>query len=59
MLSALGCPKEIAEAIVGHMPEKIEGVYNAYSYDTERVHWLGRIDQRMEELAALALPARP
>lgn len=59
MLSALGCPKEVAEAIVGHMPEKIEGVYNAYSYDAERVHWLGRIDQRMEELAALALPARP
>lgn len=59
MLSALGCPKEIAEAIVGHMPETIEGVYNAYSYDAERVHWLGRIDQRMEELATLALPAWP
>lgn len=59
MLSALGCPKEIAEAIVGHMPEKIEGTYNAYSYDAERIYWLGKVDQRLEELASLALPARP
>lgn len=59
MLSALGCPKEVAEAIVGHMPEKIEGTYNAYSYDAERVQWLSRVDQRLEELASLALPARP
>lgn len=59
MLSALGCPKEVAEAIVGHMPEKIEGTYNAYSYDAERVQWLSRVDQRLEELASLALQARP
>ena len=41
------------------MPEKIEGTYNAYSYDAERIYWLGKVDQRLEELASLALPARP
>lgn len=41
-LAALGCPKEVAEAILGHMPTTIEATYNLHSYDAERREWLGR-----------------
>lgn len=44
LLAGLGCPREIGEAILGHMPPVIEATYNAYSYDAERVLWLGRLD---------------
>ncbi len=44
LLAALGCPNEIGEAVLGHVPAGIVGVYNAYSYDAERVLWLGRLD---------------
>ncbi|VTU31764.1 Site-specific recombinase XerD [Variovorax sp. PBS-H4] len=60
MLAALGCPEEIAEAILGHMPEGIVGTYNAYSYDKERREWLGKLSKHLEALVAQAgLPARP
>ena len=54
LLSALGCPQEVAEAIVGHMPAQIVGVYNAYSYDAERRLWLSRLDKHLEALAQSA-----
>lgn len=57
-LASLGCPKEIAEAIVGHMPEQIEGTYNAYSYDKERLQWLQALGDYIDQLEA-GLPARP
>jgi integrase len=41
-LAALGCPREVGEAILGHMPEVIEATYNLHSYDAERREWLGR-----------------
>ena len=61
LLSALGCPEEIAEAIIGHMPKEIVGTYNAYTYDKERRLWLGKLARRLDELApqASGLPARP
>jgi len=55
-LAALGCPKEIAEAILGHLPEVIEGTYNAYRYDAERRLWIGKL---AESLAALLRPQGP
>lgn len=39
-LAAIGCPKEVAEAILGHMPETIEATYNLHTYDAERLVWL-------------------
>lgn len=51
-LSALGCPREVAEAIIGHMPPEIEATYNAYSYDAERVRWLGVLAAEWERLAS-------
>lgn len=41
-LAALGCPREIAEAILGHMPATIEATYNLHTYDAERREWLDR-----------------
>lgn len=53
MLAALGCLDEVAEAIIGHLPTDIVGVYNAHSYDDERRLWLGNLAMRLEELAGL------
>ncbi|CAN7336163.1 tyrosine-type recombinase/integrase [Variovorax paradoxus] len=51
MLAKLGCPKEIGEAVLGHLPPAIEGTYNAHTYDAERRRWLGRLSRRLEALA--------
>jgi len=51
-LAALGCPDEVAEAVIGHKQEGIKGVYNLHQYDRERRHWLGLVDQHWETLAA-------
>lgn len=50
LLASLGCPNEVGEAILGHMPTEIIGTYNAYSYDAERRVWLTRLAQRLESL---------
>ncbi|KQR55659.1 integrase family protein [Acidovorax sp. Leaf160] len=63
LLASLGCPNEIGEAIVGHMPAEIIDTYNAYSYDAERVQWLQRLSDHLETQATAAAddgaPARP
>lgn len=52
MLAAMGCPGEVAEAILGHVPPGIVGVYNQHRYDAERVEWMRRLSERLEGLAA-------
>lgn len=52
MLPSLGCPEDVAEAILGHVQQGIKGVYNLYTYDAERRRWLTRVSDRLEELAA-------
>lgn len=61
VLASLGCPNEIGEAILGHLPSNIVGIYNAHTYDAERRHWLGRLSDCLEGLdkAHDGLPARP
>lgn len=49
-LASLGCPDEIGEAIIGHLPKDIVGTYNRHSYDVERRHWLGRLSTHLEDL---------
>jgi integrase len=51
LLSSLGCSDEVAEAIIGHMPSEIVGIYNAYSYDAERKLWLGKLSAYLDLLA--------
>lgn len=45
LLAGLGCPNEVGEAIVGHMPGAMVATYNCWTYDSERVLWLSRLDQ--------------
>lgn len=52
-LSSLGCNADVAEAVIGHMPKGIEGVYNLHRYDHERREWLTKLSNHYEKLAAL------
>jgi len=52
MLAAMGCPAEVAEAILGHMLPGVRGVYDRHTYDAERRLWLSRLAARLEVLAA-------
>jgi len=54
LLAGLGCPREVAEAILGHLPGVVEATYNRYTYDAERVAWLGKLAALLDDL-----PARP
>ena len=51
LLASMGCLQDIAEAVLGHMPQGIVGVYNLYTYDKERVQWLGKLNQKLEAIA--------
>jgi len=51
-LAALGCPKEVGEAVLGHILPGVEGVYNRHTYDRERRDWLSKLDAHWESAAA-------
>ncbi len=51
LLAALGCPAEVAEAILGHMLPGVQGTYNRHTWDAERRVWLSRLSDRLEALA--------
>lgn len=52
MLATLGCPNEIAEAVLGHVQPGIVGIYNRHTYDRERRDWLTHLSRRLEEVAS-------
>lgn len=49
-LAMLGCPDGVAEAVLGHLPSGIVGVYNRHSYDKERREWLTKLSAHWEHL---------
>ena len=49
-LSRLGCPCEIAEAVLGHLPKGIEETYNLHSYENECKLWLQKWVDHMDTL---------
>ncbi|MDN7537007.1 tyrosine-type recombinase/integrase [Burkholderia cenocepacia] len=49
-LASLGCPREVGEAIVGHVVKGVEGVYNLYTYDAEKRVWLTQLSELLESL---------
>lgn len=51
MLAALGCPMEVAEAILGHLMPGILGTYNLHTYDAERRAWLSKLAAHYEACA--------
>lgn len=55
LLGALGCPVEVAEAILGHVLPGVLGTYNRHGYDRERREWLKRLADRLEQLAGQGL----
>ncbi|WP_322041582.1 tyrosine-type recombinase/integrase [Burkholderia diffusa] len=52
LLAMLGCPNDIAEAVLGHVQPGIIGVYNRHTYDRERREWLAQLSHRLELIAA-------
>lgn len=53
LLASLGCPAEIAEAILGHLLPGVQATYNRHNYDTDRRLWLTRLSGHLEQLAGL------
>ena len=51
LLAAMGCPGDVAESVLGHMIPGVTGAYNRHQYDAERVEWLRRLSERLEDLA--------
>ena len=51
LLASLGCPSEVGEAILGHLPPGVQKVYNRHHYDAERRHWLSQLGDALERLA--------
>lgn len=51
LLASMGCPRDVGECVLGHVLPGVEGVYNRHAYDAERVEWLRRLSDRLEELA--------
>ncbi len=50
-LASIGCPEEVSEAVLGHMPPGIVGVYQRHTYDKERRLWLTMLAEHWERLA--------
>jgi integrase len=51
-LAAIGCPHEVAEALLGHVLPGVAGIYNRHNYDKERRLWLTRLAENLESLLA-------
>jgi integrase len=50
-LASLGCPHDVAEALLGHVQEGVAGVYNRHHYDKERRQWLTKLAAHWERQA--------
>jgi integrase len=49
-LSRLGCPSEVAEAILGHSRKGIEGTYDLHKYEQECGVWLQKWADYLDDL---------
>jgi integrase len=49
-LSRLGCPNEVAEAIIGHARSGIEGTYDLHNYESECAVWLQKWADHLDGL---------
>lgn len=52
LLSDLGCPYEIGEAILAHRLPGVAGDYNKAAHMQARIEWLGRLGDYLDELTA-------
>ena len=51
-LAAMGCPQDIAEAVLGHIRPGVVGVYDRHAYDAERREWITLLAAAWEAAAA-------
>ena len=49
-LSRMGCPSEVAEAILGHSRSGIEGTYDLHKYEKEAGVWLQKWADYLDEM---------
>ena len=49
-LAALGCPFEVAEAILHHKLPGVGGLYNRHSYENEKREWLAKLGELLDGL---------
>ena len=49
-LSRLGCPNEVAEAVLGHSRQGIEGTYDLHHYESECREWLQKWADHLDTL---------
>ena len=54
LLAKMGCPDEVGEILIGHLPPAMVGTYNLHTYDRERREWLFRLNAKLETLAQLS-----
>ena len=50
LLSALDCPEDVGEAIIGHKPGVMVASYNLHSFDAQKRLWLARLGQLVDSL---------
>lgn len=50
-LSRLGCPNEVAEAVLGHARSGIEGTYDLHGYEVECRQWLQKWADYLDDLS--------
>lgn len=56
-LSALGCPVEVAEAVLNHLPVGVRGNYDLHKFDDEKREWLQRWGDYLDTLTPPKLRA--
>ncbi len=49
-LARLGCPNEVAEAVLGHSKQGIQGVYDLHLYESEAKKWLQKWNDHLDLL---------
>ena len=50
LLSAIDCPEDVGEAIIGHKPAVMVASYNLHSYDAQKRLWLLRLALLVDDL---------
>lgn len=51
-VASMGCPADVGEVLMGHVLAGVEGVYNRYTYDKEKLEWLTKLSTYLESLVA-------
>lgn len=68
LLSAIDCPEDVGESIIGHKQAVMVASYNLHTYDEQKLVWVARLAELVDELggrqdhsspSSLGLPARP